>query len=109
MTIKFLNLEKQLNDSLNTEINIYIRQRGSRSRDTIIENLIFPTKEESKTFLTIVKKKFGINGSLKIIEEINEENEVFIFTGNYSEKIKSLLISSYGKKDEQINIHGGIE
>ena len=106
MANSFLNLEKKLNYDFNNVIHIYVKQRGNRFRDTIISGLIFPTKEEAKIFLTTIKKKFGINGSIKMMEDIDDKNEVFIFTGDYSEKIKEYLITNHGKVEDLITIHG---
>lgn len=106
MANSFLNLEKKLNDEFNKVIHIYVKQRGNRFRDTIISGLSFETKEEAKLFLTTIKKKFGINGSIKMMYDIDEKNDVFVFTGDYSEKIKAYLIANHGKVEELITIHG---
>ena len=89
-----------------TEIHIYVHQRGTRKADTIIKGLVFPDKDETKKFLSSIKQIFGINGCIKMLEEIDPVNKVFSFTGNYGEKIKNELIKKYNKSECMIIIHG---
>lgn len=89
-----------------SEIHIYVHQRGTRKADTIIKGLVFADKEESKKFLSSIKQAFGINGCIKMIEEIDPDNKVFSFTGNYGEKIKNELVKKYSKNEDLITIHG---
>jgi translation initiation factor 1 (eIF-1/SUI1) len=88
------------------EIHIYVHQRGTRKADTIIKGLEFADKDESKKFLSSIKQAFGINGCIKTIEEIDPDNKVFSFTGNYGEKIKNELVKKYNKNEDLITIHG---
>lgn len=89
-----------------SEIHIYIHQRGTRKADTIIKGLEFADKDEYKKFLSSIKQTFGINGCIKMIDEIDPVNKVFSFTGNYGEKIKNELVKKYNKDEDLITIHG---
>jgi translation initiation factor 1 (eIF-1/SUI1) len=89
-----------------SEIHIYVHQRGTRKADTIIKGLEFADKDESKKFLSSIKQAFGINGCIKMIEEIDPDNKIFSFTGNYGVKIKDELVKKYNKNEDLITIHG---
>ena len=53
-----------------------------------------------------IKKKFGINGCIKKIEELDPVNDISQFSGDYSEKIKDVLIKNYSKNEKDIKLHG---
>jgi translation initiation factor 1 (eIF-1/SUI1) len=94
------------NTNSTSEIHIYVHQRGTRKADTIIKGLEFADKDENKKFLSSIKQTFGINGCIKMIDEIDPVNKVFSFTGNYGEKIKNELVKKYNKDEDLITIHG---
>jgi translation initiation factor 1 (eIF-1/SUI1) len=76
------------------EIHLYKQARG-RNTDTVIVGLKFNTKENSKTFVSSIKRKFGINGCQKIMEEMDKENPVYVFTGDLRDKIIKVLVDVY--------------
>lgn len=76
------------------EIHMYKQARG-RNTDTVIVGLKFNTKENSKTFVSSIKRKFGINGCQKIMEEMDKENPVYVFTGDLRDKIIKVLVDEY--------------
>ena len=100
------NNSNQIENNLSSDINIFVQQRGTKKANTLIKGLFFPELQESKTFLSNIKKKFGINGCIKKIEEIDPDNDIFQFSGDYSEKIKDVLIKNYSKNEENIRLHG---
>jgi translation initiation factor SUI1 len=100
------NNSNQIENNLGTDIHIYVQQRGTKKADTLIKGLFFNESHESKAFLSIIKKKFGINGCIKKLEEIDPVNDIFQFSGDYSEKIKDVLIKNYSKREENIRLHG---
>ena len=102
----FYNAETELNLNYDNEIIIHKQLRGSKKCDTIIQGLIFNTKEENKEFISKIKRKLGIGGCQKMIEDVDKKNLVFIFTGDYRDKIKDILIQEYGKIDEFIKYQG---
>lgn len=106
LNFNFYNPENELSVKFDNDIHIHKQMRGAKKCITIINGLNFNTKEETKDFLGKIKKKFGIGGCQKIISDIDENNMVFVFMGDYREKIKSLLVEEYNKNDESIFIHG---
>ena len=102
----FYNPENELNEKQLNEIHIHRVNRGTRKSDIIIQGLIFKTNDESKTFVSLVSKKFGISGCYKIMEDYDKKNSVFIFTGDKREDIVKILIESYNKDEEFIKYHG---
>ena len=86
------------------KIHMFKQSRGKKS-DTIIAGLKFNGSEESKQFLTAVKKKFGVGGCQKDMPEISTES-VFVFTGDLREKIKKFLINDYQKNEDVFKMHG---
>lgn len=102
-----LNIITQNNtpDNLDHEIHIYKQSRGKKI-DLIITGLEFSNKDATKTFMSVVKKKFGVGGCHKKMPELDKDKPVFVFTGDLTQKIKTLLISDYGKSDNLIKIHG---
>jgi len=102
----FSNNQNDIENNLNSDIHIYVQQRGTKKSDTIIKGLFFANKIESKAFLSSIKKKFGINGCIKKMEDIDSMNDVFQFSGDYGIKIKDVLIKDYSKKEENFKLHG---
>ena len=100
------NNSNKIENNLSSDINIFVQQRGTKKADTLIKGLFFNELQESKNFLSHIKKKFGINGCIKKIEEIDPVNDIFQFSGDYSEKIKNVLILNYSKNEENIRLHG---
>jgi len=100
------NNSNQIDNNFSSDINIYVQQRGTKKADTLIKGLFFTELQESKNFLSHIKKKFGINGCIKKIEELDPVNDIFQFSGDYSEKIKDVLIINYSKREENIRLHG---
>ena len=100
------NKSNEIENNLSSDIHIFVQQRGTKKADTLIKGLFFNELQESKVFLYNIKKKFGINGCIKKIEELDPDNDIFQFTGDYSEKIKDILIKNYSKKEENIRLHG---
>lgn len=76
------------------EIHMYKQARG-RNTDTVIVGLIFKSKDNAKTFVSSIKKKFGINGCQKMMEDMDKENSVFVFTGDFRDKITKILVDEY--------------
>ena len=105
LNFNFYNPENDLITKFNKDIHIHKNMRGTKKCTTIISGLYF-SKEETKDFLSKIKKKFGIGGCEKMVEEVDTKNSVLVFMGDYREKIKNLLIEEYNKEDESIFIHG---
>lgn len=98
--------ETQLDtQTLNKEIHMYKHSRGRRC-DTIISGLEFQSKEETKTFLSFIKKKFGIGGCQKELADIDKDNQVLVFTGDLRDKIIKILVSDYKVDPTLIKKHG---
>ncbi len=95
------------NENLNDYDNIIHLHtyKIKKKNATIIDGLKFINVEEIKKFMTNVKKKLGIAGYEANIEQFNEKEKVFVFTGDNMVKIKNILINEYGKSDEHIIIH----
>jgi len=101
------NFEDDFNDNnFNDNIHIYKQIRNARKCQTIINGLTFKNPQDEKEFLSKVTKKFGIGGCKKKVEEINSHNLVYVFMGDYRDKIKQFLIKEYNKEDSCISIHG---
>jgi translation initiation factor 1 (eIF-1/SUI1) len=92
-------------NSINNEIHMYKQARGRRS-DTIISGLQFKTKDEAKAFILNIKKKFGIGGCQKMMEDMDKDFPVFVFTGDLRDKIIKILVESYKYDPKLIKKHG---
>jgi len=99
------SLNNNFNINFNDEIHIHKHMRNAKKCTTIISGLEFKDSKDEKEFLSKVKNKFGIGGCLKSVEEINDKNLVYIFMGDYREKIKQFLIKEYDKDESCIKIH----
>ena len=80
--------------------------RGARKSDIIIQGLVFKTNEETKSFITLVSKKFGISGCSKMMEDYDKKNNVFVFTGDKRDEIVDILVKIHSKDKEFIKFHG---
>ncbi len=90
---------------LNEAIDIYFHKIRNKNT-TVIDGLIFKETKDKKTFITSIKKKFGITGYETKIDSINSEKDVIVFSGNIKDKIKTELIKTYGKNEDNITVHG---
>jgi hypothetical protein len=76
------------------EIHMYKQARG-RNTDSVIVGLNFKLKDNAKTFISSIKRKFGISGCQKTMEDMDKENPVFVFTGDFRDKITKILVDEY--------------
>ena len=95
--------EDDLNDFDNI-IHIHVHKIKNKNV-TVIDGLKFTDLNESKQFITLIKKKFGIAGYESEIKKINENDKVFVFSGDNRNKISNILIDQYNKNEENIEIH----
>jgi translation initiation factor 1 (eIF-1/SUI1) len=105
MTDDIFTQEQTNTKTINNEIHMYKQARG-RHCDTVISGLKFETKEETKTFISTIKKKFGIGGCQKLMEDINKDEPVFVFTGDLRDKIIKILVEVYNYDSKLIKKHG---
>lgn len=104
--MEFYNPENELDEKYSNTVHMHRVSRGARKCDTIIQGLIFSSNEISKEFVSLVSKKFGINGCCKKMEDYDTKNNVFIFTGDKRDEIADILINNYGRDYEFIKYHG---
>lgn len=102
----FYNPEIEFNEKYSSEIHMHKIMRGTRKCDIIIQGLIFKLPEENKTFIKTVSTKFGIGGCLKNMDDYDDKNKVFVFTGDKRDAIRDLLINTYKRDIELIKYHG---
>ena len=88
-----------------TDIHIHVQKRG-KNFDTIISGLKFASGSEIKAFVSKIKKKYGVGGCNKQINELGKISSIFVFTGDCREKIQKLLIEEYKYSKSMIKIHG---
>lgn len=117
----FLDSSKQLEDMTNNIIEIKSQARG-RKTTTVIVGLELK-KEEEKLFLTKVRKKVAASGSKKkvLVEELEGGSyhkdkskkgqpkdkdalkvEIFIFTGDFKEEIREILVNDFNIDEDKI-------
>jgi translation initiation factor 1 (eIF-1/SUI1) len=105
MSDDIVETEQNEEKMMNKEIHMYKQARGRHS-DTVISGLKFETKEMTKTFISSIKKKFGIGGCQKMMEDIDKVNQVFVFTGDLRDKIIKILVEEYKYDLKLIKKHG---
>jgi|688.fasta_scaffold801397_2 translation initiation factor 1 (eIF-1/SUI1) len=103
---KFYNPETELDDKYSNEIHLHRISRGARKSDVIVQGLVFKTNEESKEFIKLVSKKFGISGCQKTMEDYDKKNKIYIFTGDKRDEIANILIEKYNYDNDFIKYHG---
>lgn len=87
------------------EIHMYKQSRG-KNTDTIIVGIIFNSKDSVKTFISSIKQKFGIGGCQKKMEDMDKINPVLVFTGDFRDKITTILVSNYNVDPSAIKKFG---
>jgi translation initiation factor 1 (eIF-1/SUI1) len=102
----FYKPETELDEKYANEIHMHRINRGTRKSDVIIQGLSFKTNDETKEFVSLISKKFGISGCYKILPDYDDKNKVFIFSGDKRNDIREILIKNYNKDDEFIKYHG---
>lgn len=105
MDSDILNQEQVNTITNNKEIHMYKQARG-RHTDTVISGLQFDTKDTTNAFITLIKKSFGIGGCQKTMEDIDKDNPVFVFTGDFRDKIINILVENYKYDSSLIKKHG---
>ena len=75
---EFYNPENELNEKYSNEIHMHRINRGARKSDVIIQGLLFKTNEETKEFISLVSKKFGISGCCKMLQDYDNKKIVII-------------------------------
>ena len=50
------NNSNEIDNNFNLDINIYVQQRGTKKANTLIKGLFFTELQESKDFLSHIKK-----------------------------------------------------
>ena len=103
---EFYNPETELENKYSNEIHLHRVSRGTRKCDVIVQGLIFKSNEQSKEFVKLVSKKFGVCGCHKMMEDYDKKNKVYIFTGDKRDEIAQILIEKYDRDDEFIKYHG---
>jgi hypothetical protein len=93
--------------NINREIHMFKHPRKKgKLFDTVISGIVFGTKEENKTFMSSIKKRFGIGGCQKKMEDIDKNYPVFVFTGDLRTKITKILVEEYKYDSKLIKNHG---
>lgn len=87
------------------DINMYKQPRG-RCCDTVIVGLIFNSNDTIKKFISSIKKKFGIGGCHKMMDNMDKLNKVFVFTGDSRDKITKILVEEYNYDSKLIKKFG---
>ena len=103
---QFYNPETELEDKYSNEIHLHRVSRGARKCDIIIQGLIFKTNDESKEFIKLVSKNFGISGCHKTMEDYDKKNKVYVFTGDKRDEIVKILVDKYNRDKDFIKYHG---
>lgn len=98
-------LDNELNSFFNEDIHLHYKQRGKKCQ-TLLVGLLLNDKDEIKTFLSTIKKKFNVSGSHKEIKDLDSANKVFEFAGDIRNGLKEYLINVLNKNEENIRIHG---
>lgn len=102
----FYNPAQELEDKYSNEIHLHRVSRGTKKSDIIVQGLVFKTNEETKTFVSLITKKFGISGCCKMMKDYDTKNNVFIFSGDKRDDIVNILVKTYNKDENFIKIHG---
>jgi translation initiation factor 1 (eIF-1/SUI1) len=103
---EFYNPVNELEEKYNNEIHMHRVSRGARKCDVIIKGMSFKTPEQTKEFITLVSKKFGISGCSKIMKDYDLKNNVLVFTGDKRDEIAEILVEKYDKDRDFIKYHG---
>jgi translation initiation factor 1 (eIF-1/SUI1) len=103
---QFYNPETELENKYSNEIHIHRVSRNARKCTIIIQGLVFESTEKSKEFVSEVSKKYGIGGCHKMMEDYDEKNKVYVFSGNKIDEIVDVLVDKYNRDREFIKYHG---
>ena len=99
---QFYNPNSELDEGCFNEIHLHRVSRGTRKCDVIIQGLIFKKDDESKKLINLVSKKFGISGCFKMMQDYDNKNKVYVFTGDKRDEIVEILIEKYNRTYEHI-------
>lgn len=96
---------RDLDDSLNEKINIYMMPTFGRKCLTVVTGLRL-SKEQEKLFLSKAKEKFSTAAYKKIIPEFDNNSDSYCFNGDKRLESKQLLIQLFDKSEHVFYIHG---
>jgi len=104
------DLDSELDNALNNEskIHISVKQRTTRKKNTVIENLdtdatIIKSKKTLLELMAIMKKKFNCGGHL---ENGNNERLAIVLTGDVKIQVKDFLKKEFMFEDSKFVTHG---
>lgn len=95
-----LNFNDELNEDL-SNITLFSERNGRKTNTYILDWNI--DKEDMKTHLRNLKRKYGCNGSIKIKKYQGEEKEAIHLQGELKMEVKEYLISN-GIEESKIEI-----
>ncbi len=102
---QFYNPETELENKYSNEIHLHRVSRGAKKCDIIVQGLVFKNIDESKEFITLVKK-IGVSGSHKMMEDYDKTNKVYVFSGDKRDEIIKILTSKFNRDIDFIKCHG---
>ncbi len=103
----FVNNESTFAQEMEKEIHIYkvLNKKRANHYNAVIQGLSYLGKDKIKELLSKIKKKFGVGGFYKIIEDIDDKEECLFFSGNYAEKIMDFLIKELDRDESYFILH----
>ena len=74
--------------------------------NTIVKGLTNLEKNKLKGLMSTIKRKLGIGGGALIkLEDIDPDNDVILFSGDFSEKIKAIIVKELQVQETKISIY----
>ena len=103
----FENPKTEFDEQIENLIDIYkvINRKRSNHYNTIVKGLNYLEKDKLKTVMSKIKKSLGIGGAEINSEDIDPDNKVILFQGDFAQKIKDILVKELKRDEYYFNIH----
>ena len=101
-------------DETKTKINIgdsidvhrIVNPKKAGHYNTIVKGITNLEKDKLKALMSTIKKKLGIGGgALMKSEDIDPDNDVILFSGDFAEKIKTIIVKELQVDETKITIY----
>jgi translation initiation factor 1 (eIF-1/SUI1) len=103
----FENPKTEFDEQIENLIDIYkvINRKRANHYNTIVKGLSYLEKDKLKTVMSKIKKSLGIGGAEINSEDIDPDNKVILFQGDFAKKIKDILVKELKRDEYYFNIH----
>ena len=98
--------ESKINIWDSIDIHRIVNPKKAGHYNIIVKGLINLEKDKLKGLMSIIKRKLGIGGGALIKSvDIDPDNDVILFSGDFADKIKTIIVKELQVDESKITIY----